>query len=235
MSLHLLEDLLTGNAAHVEAADQDRIRDVEDGQEPPVVSLCCSDSRVPQERMFDVTDPGFLFTPSNIGNQARAPLADGPVVDGNLLYPLVHTGTRFVAVVGHTGCGAVTAAYQAVTGDMDLDEEPPGIQAMVEQLVPVVRRSLGDGEAHRPDDEVVNDLVERNVDDQVAFLLERDEVPPEVTVAGLVYDLHGAYGGPRGTTVVTNVDGETDPAALRDRVPSRFEDRVGRRVAEVSS
>lgn len=225
-----VEDLLARNADHVAAIDDHRYDDVQDGQSPPVVALSCSDSRVPQEAMFSVGEPGFLFTPSNIGNQARAPGDDGDVVDGNLLYPVEHTGTRTIVVVGHTGCGAVTAAAQAVAGTLDLEAEPPGIQAMVRRLVPVVEGALADLGADPADEGVVDDLVERNVDAQVAFLRDRPEVPDEATVLGFVYDLHGAYGGAPGTAYLVNVDGATREKALAGRAPDRFRGQVRRRT-----
>uniref|UniRef100_UPI00366B2539 carbonic anhydrase n=1 Tax=Cryptosporangium minutisporangium TaxID=113569 RepID=UPI00366B2539 len=87
----------------------------QDGQQPDVVAVCCSDSRVPQERMWGVDDPGTVFTPSNIGNQVWDEDEGERIVDGGVLYPIHHAGTDAVAVVGHTGCGAVTAAYGLAT------------------------------------------------------------------------------------------------------------------------
>ena len=69
MSDTTLRELLARNARHVESLPPDYFDGVRDGQTPAAVSVCCSDSRVPQERMWDVTEPGWLFTPSTIGNQ----------------------------------------------------------------------------------------------------------------------------------------------------------------------
>lgn len=230
MTDETLATLLDRNAAHVAAIDEGAFDAVQDGQRPPVVSVCCSDSRVSQERMFDVEEPGWLFTPSNVGNRAWRDVDGERVVDGNLLYPVAHTGTRTIAVVGHTGCGAVTAAYRAATGAIDLADEHPGIAHEVRPLVPVVDEALettdveGLGEAA-----VVNRLVEQNVDRQVAFLRDADGVPGDAAIYGFVYDLHGVYGD-RGRTVVVNVEGDTRIAALRDRVPAARTDAVGRLV-----
>ncbi len=235
-----LERLLAGNEAHVASLSEGHFADVQDGQAPAVVSVCCSDSRVSQEGMFDVEEPGALFTASNIGNQAWDRVADGDgvdgsgadarlVVDGSLLYPLAHTGTRTVAVVGHTGCGAVTATYQQVTADSDAGEEAPGIQKLVDQLRPVVEDGLDRGIGTTDDESRnVDELVEYNVDRQVSFLSQADEVPDDATVYGFVYDFHGTYDVPAGTTVLVNADGERSPAALRERAGADYADHVGR-------
>jgi carbonic anhydrase len=228
MTEDALAGLLDRNARHVAGASADRFDAVQDGQEPAVVSVCCSDSRVSQEGMFDVDEPGWLFTPSNIGNRAWRKVDGDRVVDGNLLYPVAHTGTRTVAVVGHTGCGAVTAAYRAATDELDLGDEPPGIAAAVAPLVPVVDEALADLATDGLDDgAIVNRLVEHNVDAQVDFLLEADGVPDDAAVYGFVYDLHGVYGD-RGRTVMVNAAGTTDVEALREDVPDEHADAAAR-------
>ncbi|MHB9285474.1 carbonic anhydrase [Halobacteriales archaeon Cl-PHB] len=227
MASDQLDRLLAGNAAHVASLSEDYFATVQDGQAPSVVSVCCSDSRVSQEGMFDVDEPGALFTSGNIGNQAWATVDDEKVVDGSLLYPLAHTGTKTAAVVGHTGCGAVTATYYQVTDEEG--DEPAGIQHLVDQLKPVVRDGLDRGIGTTGDESRnVDELVEYNVDRQVAFLNDADEVPDDVTVYGLVYDFHGTYDVPLGTTVLVNADGERSPTVLRERAGEEYADRVGR-------
>lgn len=216
-----LAELLDRNRAHVEAIADDHFAAVTDAQHPAVVSLCCADSRVSQEGMWNVEEPGWLFTPSNIGNVAWDD-TDPETVDGNLLYPIAHTETRTVAVVGHTGCGAVTAAYQAVTEDTM--PEAPGIRRRVEPLVPVVESAL-DGPVEDGDG-VVDRLVEYNVREQVAFLHSSDEVPDDTTVFGFVYDLHGSYGNEQGRVYLVAADGDTDPDALREWVDGEDESAV---------
>lgn len=223
--------LLERNAAHVAALPDGYFDDVRDGQKPDVVSICCSDSRVSQAGMFDVTEPGKLFTPSNIGNQVRDRVqVDGEtrtVVDGSLLYPVVYTGTRTVAVVGHTQCGAVTAAYDHVT---DGGSEPAGIQKLVDMLVPVVEDALDAGvvETAETRAETIDRLVEYNVDSQVAFLEESDDVPADTSVYGFVYDFHGRYGGPEGRVYLVNAGGDRDAERLRDRVGASVRGQVAR-------
>ena len=222
-----LAALLERNARHVESLPDGYFEDVEDGQEPAAVSICCSDSRVPQSGMWDVTEPGWLFTPSTIGNQVWDRRGSELVVDGSVLYPMVNTETDVTVVVGHTSCGAVTAALEAArTGTL---EAPPGIEKWVELLVPVVEDGLADDRVD-PDRDVslVDQLVEYNVDRQVEFLLERPEVPDDEAVFGFVYDFQGVYGGDQGRAYLVNHGGVTDVATLREAVPDGAEGHARR-------
>jgi carbonic anhydrase len=179
--------------------------------------------------MWDVEEPGWLFTPSTIGNQVWDLHEGRRVVDGSVLYPIASTGTRVALVVGHTGCGAVTAALDAVRGDGS--PASPGIEKWIDLLEPVVRDGLEDDRVD-PDGEagLVDQLVEYNVDRQVAFLLEGDALSEDVTVYGFVYDFQGVYGQQRGRAYLVNADGETDVGALRELVPDQFDDHVRRLV-----
>ena len=82
-----------------------------------------------------------------------------------------------------------------------------------------------------PDDvdrtEAINRLVEYNVDRQVEFLRESDDVPDETSVVGVVYDFQDVYSDRRGEVHVINVDGETSVESLRDDHPE-IEDRIRR-------
>jgi carbonic anhydrase len=224
-----LATLLARNARHAGSLQAGHFAAVVDGQAPPAVSVCCSDSRVPQEGMWDVDDPGCLFTPSNVGNQTWDRVEGELVVDGSVLYPVAETGTRTALVVGHTGCGAVGAALAVARGETTTDDLPAGIAKRVDLLVPVVEDGLADDRVG-PDRgaSLVDQLVEVNVDRQVAFLRESPDVPDETTVFGFVYDFQDVYGTVPGRAYLVNAGGETDPDALRDLVPDGHEQSVER-------
>ena len=223
-----LVELLERNARHVESLPEDHFEGVQDSQRPAVVSVCCSDSRVSQEGMWDADESGWLFTAGNIGNQVRSRVDGQYVLNGDVLYPIRFTDTTVAAVVGHTGCGAVTAALERARAD-EPDALPPGIEARVESLLPIVEAGLDDDRtATGGDGGLVNQLVEYNVDRQVEFLREDGDVPDSVTVVGFVYDFQGVYGDARGRCYLVNHGGETAPDALRATVPDRFSDCVGR-------
>ncbi|WP_247729841.1 carbonic anhydrase [Halovivax limisalsi] len=230
-----LRDLLAGNADHVANTPRDALESVQDGQRPSVVSMCCSDSRVSQEGMWAVDRPGEHFTPSNIGNQVWDADVGERIVNGSVLYPIHHCGTETVAVVGHTGCGAVTAAYDVARGEPA--PRPLGVSKLVELLVPVVESGLADSRvdaspdgtpADGVDEATVRDqLVEYNVHEQVDFLREAPEVPDRVSAYGFVYDFHGTYGDDLGRTYLVNLDGTTGPTAIRDATPETVRETLG--------
>ena len=248
MGHELLVDLLGRNDAHVGSLRADAFERHQEGQRPGAVSVCCSDSRVSQEGMFAVDGPGFLFTAGSIGNSVSTVVGGERVLDGSVAYPLRYTQTEVLAVVGHTGCGAVGAALAAArTGEFPPE---PGVRADVEALLPIVEDGLtdpsvvgaaADGEREGSGVEGAGDeagvegasdgvsvrdrLVEYNVHEQVEFAVECDETA-DATVYGFVYDLHGAYGDRNGTVYLVNADGERDPAALRDLVDDSHPDHV---------
>jgi len=78
--------------------------DLSAGQQPFAAVLGCSDSRVPVEMIFD-QGPGQLFVVRVAGNVV------GPTQLGSLEFTVAALGVRLLIVLGHTGCGAVAAAF----------------------------------------------------------------------------------------------------------------------------
>ena len=216
-------ELLERNAEHADAF-HDRLDGHQDAQHPDAVTVCCSDSRVLQDHAWGNDEPGRIFTCSNIGNRVVQRTDAGTVVSGDVLYPVEHTGTDTVVVVGHTGCGAVTATYDELTDGLS---EPPGIEHCVDLLAPHLEPGVERLPPELDREAAVNHLVEYNVDRQVDALVDSDDVPSDVTVVGVVYDFHDAYSERRGAVHVVNVDGETDVEALRDAHPT-VESRIAR-------
>jgi carbonic anhydrase len=219
----IVGDLFAGNVRHVNAVG-DSLEALQDAQRPEVVTVCCGDSRVLQDGMWDNDQPGRIFTHSNIGNRVKQRTSDGPVVAGDVLYPLVHTGTEVAVVVGHTGCGAVTAAYQDLQEGID---EPDGIEYCLDLLEDDLAAAIEKLPSELEDEAAINRLVEYNVDRQVEYLAESDDVPEQVTTLGAVYDFHDAYSSRRGAVHLVNVDGIRDTDRLESQYPT-LEDKVRR-------
>ncbi len=226
MTRRLLAELIERNDAHVAALDRAAFDDCRDAQRPPVVSVCCSDSRVPQEGMWAADRPGFLFTVGNIGNRAVDVVDGDRVLSGSVAYPLAHTDTGVVVVVGHTGCGAIGAALVAAQTGEYPDE--PGVRADVAELVPVVESGLDHPavDVTDPEDCAHDQLVEYNVHEQVAFVRGSDEAAA-ADVYGFVYDFHRAYGDRDGAVYLVNLNGERDPETLRAAAGPNHADHVG--------
>lgn len=139
-----LAQLKAGNTRFVENhpshADQDaNIRKkLAAGQHPDAVVLTCSDSRVSPELLFD-QGLGHLFVVRVAGNVTET--ATMAAVE----YGVEHLGTKVVVVMGHTSCGAVTAALtpkEQLHGEQSpslttvLDEVRDNIKVSGETLTP---------------------------------------------------------------------------------------------------
>lgn len=221
----VLAGLLASNADHA-SQFHTRFDEVQDAQRPDAVTVCCSDSRVLQDHLWGNDTPGRLFTCSNIGNRAVQRTDAGEVVSGDVLYPIHRAGTDLVIVVGHTGCGAITAAYDDLTGGRESD--PAGIAHCLELLTGHLAAGVDRLPADVTRTEAVNRLVEYNVDRQVDRLIQSDDVSAEVTVAGVMYDFQDVYSGCRGEAYVINIDGVSAPDDLRTAYPA-IAGRVERR------
>jgi carbonic anhydrase len=93
---------------------------------PYATILSCSDPRVPPELIFDA-DLGDLFIVRVAGNVVS------PEVGGSLQYAFHHLRTPLFVVLGHTGCGAVTAALDTrLHGTPHLSR----IQILVDGILP---------------------------------------------------------------------------------------------------
>ena len=96
--------LLQANARYMETVDPDLLRDTaENGQHPYAIVVCCSDSRVIPEKIFDAS-VGDLFVIRVAGN-----VLDNHQI-GSIEYAAGHLHCGHIIVLGHTGCGAVAAA-----------------------------------------------------------------------------------------------------------------------------
>jgi len=108
-------------------------------QEPFAVILGCSDSRTPPELLFD-QGLGDLFVVRVAGNVV------GDIELASIEYGVAHLHSPLIVVLGHQGCGAVTAALQGPSAQSDLHEIYPLIasaiteckQAGTEGLVDVI-------------------------------------------------------------------------------------------------
>ncbi|RCV47627.1 carbonic anhydrase [Marinitenerispora sediminis] len=113
-----------------------RREEVAGGQHPFAIILSCADSRVPPELVFD-QGLGDLFT-----IRAAGEVLDESVL-GSICYGAQHLHVPLVVVLGHSSCGAVTAAVDVHDGG----EAPHGhIGYLVERILPVVDATPDEGD-----------------------------------------------------------------------------------------
>lgn len=105
----------SGQTAHPHQ-DMHTVKQLTAGQSPFAVVVCCSDSRVSPEVIFD-QGLGDLFVVRTAGNVM------GDYEEGSIEYAIEHLHTSLVVVLGHTSCGAIKAYVDAKEGTPDAHAE----------------------------------------------------------------------------------------------------------------
>ena len=149
-------------------------------QKPFATILGCSDSRVPPELVFDV-GLGELFIIRLAGNIIAEDVL------GSLQYAIHHLHTPLVVIMGHEGCGAVTAAVDAM---LTTSREPSHIEALLEMIKP----GLKDVDLKQERKALLRSAVEANVRWSMKELLSLPEAQVALkerraALIGAVYEL----------------------------------------------
>lgn len=151
-----------------------------EGQRPYAAILACSDSRCPVELVFDA-GVGDLFVVRSAGNVA------GPVEAASLEYAAAHLHAPLLAVLGHSLCGALTAAVSGAA--------MPGNLEVLEQLLAPAVELAREAAGEVSDAELTAAAVETNVAltldrlrDQSRTLKSLEE-QDKLRIIGGVYDL----------------------------------------------
>src|SRR6186713_2966882 len=123
------------------------------GQEPFAIILGCSDSRVPAELVFD-QGFGDLFVIRVAGNIVA------PSQIGSVEFAAARFHTRLVVVLGHSGCGAITATLEEITGRAT--SQSRNLRSIVNRVRPSVETLLT-SRYHEDEDALIRDAVRANV------------------------------------------------------------------------
>jgi carbonic anhydrase len=174
-----LQKLMDGNQRFVQQKgkhpDQSRARmkEVAQAQYPFATVLCCADSRVPPEILFD-EGIGDLFDIRVAGNIVT------PEVLGSLEYAVALLNTPLIMVLGHERCGAVTAAVQG--------ERLEGhIGSFVKAIKPAVSKTKG-----KSGDPVDNAVI-ANVQYQIQKLKQDSAILSQRLLEGKLKIVGGRY------------------------------------------
>jgi carbonic anhydrase len=189
------------NQTNPDSLDHARRRALAAGQEPFAIILGCSDSRVPAELVFDLGF-GDLFVIRVAGNIVA------PSQVGSVEFAASRFGTRLVVVLGHSGCGAITATLEEITGHAT--SQSRNLQSIVNRVRPSVETLLTSRD-HQDEDALIRDAVRANVRASVnhlrhgSELLERLSLDDGLLVVGAEYSLE--------TGVVTFLDNVREGSA----------------------
>jgi carbonic anhydrase len=178
-----LKKLMGGNRRFIEGKsirprqDSMALHGTEAGQKPFAIIVGCSDSRVPNEIIFDqgVGDLFIVRTAGQVMAQASY---------GSIEFATLALGSKLIVVLGHKKCGAVDAAVKR-------PDNPPGhIVTLINAIKPAAEKTkfmAGDR---------LENAIRQNVLEQVNELRDLEPVLSkkyqrgEILVVGAVYDLY---------------------------------------------
>lgn len=167
---------VTGKSARPRQ-DFSRIKEVADSQYPFATIVGCSDSRVPNEIIFDqgLGDLFIVRTAGQVSTYASW---------GSIEFAEEILGTKLIVVLGHTKCGAVNAA-------VNLPDVPGHIITLINAIKPAVEQ------AKKKQPSVLLDAaIRENIMMQVEQLrslepvLARRVKEGSVRIVGALYDLN---------------------------------------------
>ncbi len=157
---------------------QDQVSETSTGQFPFAVILSCIDSRVPAELVFD-QGIGDVFSARVAGNIINEDIL------GSMEYACKVAGSKIVVVLGHTKCGAVTAACQSV--------ELGNITALLNKIKPAVDvvKANTEGTLDVSIDEVTKLNIELSINRirKESPILSEMETTGEIEIVGALYDV----------------------------------------------
>ncbi len=164
--------LLEGNKRFVQNVKAQRnlqaqMLETSKGQYPFAVILSCIDSRVPAELVFD-QGIGDIFSIRVAGNIINEDVL------GSMEYGCKVAGAKIVVVLGHTKCGAVTAACNNV--------ELGNTTALLQKIKPAVKLIRTKGEPM--DDCSIEEVALSNVKLSISQIRKMSPILAEMEEAG---------------------------------------------------
>lgn len=163
--------------------DPDYFNNLSSGQNPEILYIGCSDSRVTAEELMGV-QPGEVFVHRNIANMVpNTDLSSMSVIN----YSVVHLKVNHIVVCGHYFCGGVKAAMES----KDLGILNPWLR----NIRDVYRLHKSELNAIENEDEKYKRLIELNVREQCVNIIKTAEVQRAyrdrgLKVHGWVFDIH---------------------------------------------
>ncbi len=161
---------------------KEQVLQTSDGQYPFAAILSCIDSRVPVELIFDL-GIGDVFSVRVAGNIVNEDVL------GSLEYSCKVAGAKLIVVLGHSKCGAVTAACNHI--------ELGNITHLLKRINPVVEKTGISQFDESAIEKVAQDNVHWSVDRirKESPILAEMEQKGEIELVGAYYDV--------GTGIVT--------------------------------
>ena len=197
MSSDFYKKIIENNKKWVEdqlVNDKEYFKDLAKGQQPPLLWIGCSDSRVPANEIIGAK-PGEVFVHRNIANMVvHSDMNMLSVLD----YAVNVLKVKHVIVCGHYGCGGVKAAMS--------NDSIGIIDNWIRHIKDVYRLHSDYLDSINNDNDRFNAFVELNVKEQV-FDLSKTSIVQSAWKNGQDLTLHGwSYGLNSGYVTDLNVN-----------------------------
>ncbi|WP_282031185.1 carbonic anhydrase [Winogradskyella eximia] len=165
------------------AVDSSYFEKLGKGQNPELLFIGCSDSRVTAEELMGL-GPGDVFVHRNIANMVVGTDANGISV---VNYAVTHLKVNHVVVCGHYACGGVKAAMQSA--DLGV------LNGWLRNIRDVYRMHHDELNAIKDEEKKYERLIELNVKEQCVNLIKTAAVQKAfrergLKVHGWVFDVH---------------------------------------------
>lgn len=173
-----VEMLKEGNQRFLDKNEQDRdlhlqVSQTSSGQFPYAVVLSCIDSRVPVELVLD-QGVGDIFSARVAGNIINEDIL------GSIEYACGVAGSKAILVLGHSKCGAVTAACKGV--------ELGNITALLSKVKPAIANiKQRDGEVE------VEEVTKANVHQSIKEIREKSSMLADLETEGKIKIVGAVY------------------------------------------
>ena len=201
MNTEFYKKILDNNKKWVEsqlALDKDYFKDLAKGQQPPLLWIGCSDSRVPANEIIGAK-PGEVFVHRNIANMViHSDMNMLSVLD----YAVNVLKVKHIIVCGHYGCGGVKAAM----GNQSIGL----IDNWIRHIKDVYRLHEHYLDTIEDEEERFNKFVEVNAQEQVFDLAKTSIVQnawrngQELALHGWTYGLNSGYVTDLGVNMSSN-------------------------------
>ena len=176
-----LKKLIEGNKRFVSGKtikpnqSEIKIKELAKGQKPFAVIVGCSDSRVPNEIIFDqgLGDLFVIRTAGQVSSYASW---------GSMEFATAVLGAKLILVLGHTKCGAVAAACT-------VPEVPGHIVTLINAIKPAAELAKEMKGDHIENTVKVNVAMQIEALSKLEPVLSKRYTKKEIKIMGAVYDL----------------------------------------------
>lgn len=204
-----LELLKAGNTRFVDNLRLNRnllqmVNDTSDGQWPMAAIVSCMDSRTSAELIFD----------QGLGDIFSIRLAGAVISDnvlGSLEYACKIAGSKFIVVLGHTKCGAIKGACDAV--------ELGNLTGLLNKIAPAVfAEKTIQTERNSHNGKFVEAVNHIHVERSVQAIMEQSNIlrdmiqKGEVGIIGAVYDVETGIVNFKEQTLILEKNKSSEPA-----------------------